>query len=461
MKTWKKLLALVMAVVMIGTLPIGSIGVFAEDEVIAMAIEDDYLGYGFNALTGDVTNPESGIKSNQIIDLSSFEIREINEATQDSGYLSGNTLSELAQNYSFAFSIGQDAKVPVYGLSVGMEKKFNISASASRTDIVSELWEVYYSRIKTKNLSVKNWDSAEYLKSFLAENFKKRITEIEEMVAAGEDATEKIDKLFNDYGTHVVMSYYIGGTMEFTNHVYSTESKAEDDLKAMSSLGSSLLGTQEITVGAEFSFDAAAKISWSETKSNEDRRIRAYGGIYSGTSTITETAYSDWLTSLQNGNTRIIDFDYSNFPGVWELANDEASAVIKARYEAMSKNNIIGYLYETANENIEEYSYISCADGYTAEERYVAPGSTLYIGTLISGVTFETDQSLYATIVDANAGIVKVANNAIENATFTITAKSAYQTIGQLNITLPEQRAILVAVMVQQADRILYQLLQI
>ncbi len=401
----------------------------------------EQIGYGFNAITGNMSDPVL-VVSNPILDFKKLKDNGFYgigvKMTQTSGgYIKSEKISEITNSYSEEFAVDIGAKIPIYSVNLGVEGKFSTKFSESTTTIQTQLYQLYYANAVRNRYSLGGYDGdVSKLADNLSEAFSNKISQISSAVSSEkfDVATSLTKELYEYYGTHLVLSYYAGGRLEVTNHLVSSSVKTEKELENASSIGVSV-GVGTFSVKSDISNTEKLGVSANDSTVNEAVTVKAYGGNYPELSTFTSSSYGSWLSSLEEKST-ILGFvnDYSLVP-VWELVNDnnvkevlysvfnseclEVCGEYFTRYNDQA-SKISGYVYKTADiasgsKTINHYSYVNMDN---VGSNYVAPGSTLYLNFQISSdyisesdITYEIAQGADYATVDEKKGILKISSN--------------------------------------------------
>ena len=229
--------------------------------------------------------------------------------------------------------------------------------------------------------------SAEDLTSMLSQSFL--------------DDVEKVDKgkmtvaqLFKDYGTHLIVEYYIGGRTRL-NFTYTNDKN---------------LSETEIRSRAQTTYNAVtAQVDVSKKEIAEEFAITArmnfqsFGGasITGKTVDAISSQMKEWTTTIPDNPTicGIGDFERSLKP-IWELLNDEKYGSVKKKIEkefseqAKIKSLFLGEL-DFLDDNNAYISDIIVVDGKTeSAAKALVPSGYKYVC-----VNFNGDE-----ILDANKG---------------------------------------------------------
>lgn len=224
----------------------------------------------------------------------------------------------------------------------------------------------------------------------------------------------QIDDLFNNYGTHILTSYAIGGWAEFTLTSITDDTKLSSSTKTAKE--------EAITAGvsggfAGFSASTDVSTSWGKSeslaselsKSNTNTKAYsiAYGGTAaSGNDALNSSQIASWLNSVTSasGSSELVVNDNLQMLGIWELIPDEYAALresIKKRFfervEEADKNFLNNYIYATPavqsfpQPDVNGYTYVS-----TPAEMAAVSSSGKYI------LTNDIDMSSYTNWTPIN-----------------------------------------------------------
>ena len=117
---------------------------------------------------------------------------------------------ELAEYVGSSYAGGIEGKIKV--VTVDINAQFDKSQTLSNT--TSERYEMYYQQILRRQVIIQ-MDDVE-LRDYLSEKFKRELYSV--------DSKEKAKMLFQKYGTHLLTGYTLGGRMDITNYMVTSDS---------------------------------------------------------------------------------------------------------------------------------------------------------------------------------------------------------------------------------------------
>ncbi len=331
------------------------------------------VGRGFDARNGNASAPEFTPGAILSIDDSYIEISPYKDTK--SKYLSSETLSEMTSKYAESLEVSVGLDLPISKLNLGVNAKFSKNSSVESSLIKSQLYQLYLVTEFRNQVSLKNIYGLESQKANLSDDFKAIIDQIEEALTANDEkrAGKLIDQLFTYYGTHLVTAYNLGGRLELTNHITSTESRTVEVLEQKGSLG--------IDIGAGKLFSISSDITRGTNTTNEDQYkdintavwSEVLGGIYPDILTYNSTYYKAWQESmvayekeisgqlLGGKNLMAVGFvDDNSLVAVWDLVDNESvrNAMMNQYYCQVS-----GFYHETTivsdGSTINHFDYVS------------------------------------------------------------------------------------------------------
>lgn len=400
-KSGRKVLALVMALtILIGLMPISSMTVSAAPQNID---QSGILGRGFNALNEngvDLNDIGKSIRSDDILENISSQTTTVGRSR--SNFISSETFEDFSKTYTESKTFSLNATVPIKAVSIGIGAQFGSDAETKHQTSKSELFEVYYSENVTDKCYIVNLGGVSGAKKHLTSAFENQLN-----IIRIQPNDKNIDDLFDIYGTHVITSVYVGGTVEITNYKCSNEENVSNTLKKNSSLSASI-GVDKFSVNTEYSENSIDGTSLDTKRDDEVRGITGYGKNYAS---MNENGISNWIAGLE-GTDYVLSFvDQKSLIPVWELTDDpDLQEAISSRYYTrlaqISGFNLESFIYQSPNEN--ECSMVSFSD-----YNYVAPGSTVYFSLPYENATISLSGNSvsFATIDNPSYGAVRFKND--------------------------------------------------
>ena len=281
-----------------------------------------FIGRGYDALSSEYFS-EKGLKE-AIIDFDDTYFPQ-NEKMNSSDviYSAGTTIKEYKE--SFNESVGLGVKFGGFrgGVSVDFDKS---SAESEETAFAS----AYGNYLKDREYLTSGQKKLNVLKLHLNTDFVNDLN----------DDSVTPEKLFDTYGTHVMLDTYIGGrfVMNYTFNKKST------------------MTAQSIEVGVKASYSAVSASSTTGTSSETSEMIAksnitgyARGGksVSFSDERTAKVAWSDWTNYLDSNSEswslvdspQTIKYEFDN-TGIWLFALDESRRnEIKSYYDEQLENN--------------------------------------------------------------------------------------------------------------------------
>lgn len=303
--------------------PIGSFKNIKEDLVQALPPYEpiNYLLYGYNVL-------DYGLINSDFIDKK-YPIFDTDKVTGSHYIVAPNTKSDLdtlhsksAKELNRSLKIGVEASYSGVFFSGSIDTEYNLSTSMSeQTELLKH---VQYHRFAEYAYIV----PPSTLKTLLSTDFTNRLADIAnaptevEGIALGK-------QLLNDYGTHAITQYYLGGRAELTFRYTNTEYKSSQELilKAQATYR-----TFSGSVSAQDKTDSAYMHSTSSIK------FTSFGGknVTGSDQKAISEEYASWVESIQQWPviSGIANFKQSMLP-IWDLIDNTTakSHVYKAFLE--------------------------------------------------------------------------------------------------------------------------------
>ena len=240
-----------------------------------------------------------------LLDLRSVNKMEIKE-------IYGKTASE----YSKSYKIGAGVEGGYAGFSASLETEFGEASTNSEMTAFTTIQGMFY---HYKENIKSSYVDAKTLKKYLNNHAKDRINNAK--------TVDDAKKVFNSFGTHVILGDYQGGRVNYSSKTNSTSVSSAKDFS--------------IAVKAKYSgtFEAGGSVSTnisSEMKNaaeNAENHCLAYGGNTQYGFEIKKQEYKPWSEGLSNKETwTLCDFPQEDegqalFP-IWELCDNESTKEI-------------------------------------------------------------------------------------------------------------------------------------
>lgn len=185
--------------------------------VIALSPEStdaQLIGYGFNVTAGKPLSKGNLQYVYPILDTSNPELFEKIHVVDIQETKAQNVVAEsaveLAEYVGSSYAGGIEGKIAV--ATVDINAQFDKSQTISNA--TSERYEMYYQQVLRRQVIIQ-MDDVE-LRDYLSEKFKRELYSV--------DSEEKAEMLFQKYGTHLLTGYTLGGRMDITNYMVTSDS---------------------------------------------------------------------------------------------------------------------------------------------------------------------------------------------------------------------------------------------
>jgi hypothetical protein len=258
-----------------------------------------YLGHGYDVITAKYADSGS-VKHYSILDtdrlLQDGLILQMPNSQSGSTFASG----ESAQAYSqqLATSVGVSGSYLFFSGSVKANfSSASLSQSNSSFATLSydaSLYDLYIDQQHAK------------MSDYLDPAFAKAIN----------DPTVDPDTIFDQYGTHVLLSEQMGGRLDYNASANSSYTQQSHDMQAdMDASFNALYASANVSVSTS---QSTASSSYTQ---NSSTNINAYPAYGSGS--LDPAAFAAWFQNMQT-NPTLCDFSQDPFVPVWQLATDPA-----------------------------------------------------------------------------------------------------------------------------------------
>jgi hypothetical protein len=289
-----------------------------------------YLGYGYDVINSSYINRSDVKISHPILDQKKMSkdamiVAEKIAGEQDFQMFAGSDLKTFYRdrNTSFGINTGFGIDFKIESLFSGkFSLEFSVAMSESRID------SNFYSYVRGRSY---RYTQDDYIKSATPQKLADYLTQDFINVLKTKTASQIIDQ----YGTHVLVRYYKGGSLEF-NYAYSSKSsdqKLKSDQQLKSALQASYKG---ITGGISGSLTTTEEKESKELEKNSLFHYYTYGGKPIDAFSLEELkrSYGDWLNSIENKADicGIGDFNQSLIP-LWELAAASGNSALAKELE--------------------------------------------------------------------------------------------------------------------------------
>ena len=328
-------------------------------KIIKRANSDDsftptyYTGRGINLLTAKEFSTSNfayyNIFNNQIKDIYYNNSAIDNE--QRISVQTSNSFQEISEiiTKEYCYSLGAEMSIGTF--SGGIENKFGFTNSLSS----SYYFNAYY--LFKKYYTVKAFEGFEnpynvsfYTANYLSTSFKNRIQSLSNL-SSSKFLDEEIDKLFYDFGTHIILNNTLGGRIEIGYHFFSDRymisnaSLAEANLRAYfntSTHGIDIKGNGEAVIK-----ESLTEIN-SQGKTYSDYIISSVGGNYSiySSGLPSDKTVSNWYSTINQSNYAFVNVkDEQGIKPIWSYVSNAAlKSKIQERYQIL-QNDKSGSIY--------------------------------------------------------------------------------------------------------------------
>jgi len=278
-----------------------------------------YLGYGYDVVKSSYVNRGDVKMANPILDqkkLKSDGMFASDPMTQQDFQMSvGSSVKKFYSNRNTGLGInvgGSDGLgAALFSGKFGFE--FSVSLDENRIDSNSYLRGHSYRYTRDEYIIGM---SAQILQEYLTDGF---ISDLR---------TRTAPQFLDRYGTHVIVRYYKGGSLEFNYAYHGKSLTTEAQMRAALTASFSVIKGESSADGNSNSV---------ELERNSTFHYYTYGGKAIGAFTVGElkSDYSDWLSSIESKADicGIGDFDNSLVP-VWELAEAVGLSAMAAGLES-------------------------------------------------------------------------------------------------------------------------------
>ncbi len=299
-----RLLALLLCMCILSSCFDGGDGGSSEDAGLINKATNFGIGYGYDVLNSPYFESGQVKKRNSILNLDAARklIEKTQQSSSTSGSVYGKSVEEYAKNYQKRVGISMDtsADFAVYSVSVGLS--FGVSGSGFFEQKVSkneqQMFYTYFDDINTYYLEMKNYN-LDTLRGMLSDFF---IKDVNRESSETKDMTdEELAKyLMATYGTHLITGVQMGGRLEFSYVISTSNSEVYEQLQT--SLDIKFKGGVGgiFNIGVEGSEEEKVEELLSSENVRSEATIRRFGGMSTGLWTYEELQanYKEWANSL-------------------------------------------------------------------------------------------------------------------------------------------------------------------
>lgn len=299
-----------------GEIPIDNLNeeVGDENNGLLQGLNKNYNLYGYDVLNSPYINARD-VKSKPILDAAKFDSTKYEEIDDD---LKGSDIDDyyvekMSDIYSqINASAGVGYKSPAFSGNIQSEYSTKEQTSSK---------QIYITYMEKHILSgVEYAGTTEDLTNMLSKGFLDDVEKVN-------NNTKSVTDLFKDYGTHLIVEYYIGGRTRL-NFTYTNEKN---------------LSEKDIKIKADMTYNAVtAQAESSKKEIAEDFAIAArmkfqsFGGVSITGRTVKDISsqMSSWTKTIADNQTicGIGDFERSLKP-IWELLDDKKYRSVKQKIE--------------------------------------------------------------------------------------------------------------------------------
>jgi len=283
------------------------------------SIPSNYLGYGYDVINSSYINRSDVKISHPILDQKKMSeatiiVTETIAGEQDFQMFAGSDLTQFYKDRNAGFGIDLGYSAILFSGKFNLE--FSVAMSESRIDSNSYVRGRSY-----------RYTQDDYIKGATPQKLVDYLTEDFINVLQTKTASQILDQ----YGTHALVRYYKGGSLEF-NYAYSGKSLSKDNTQQ---LKAALQASYKGITGGIYG-NAAATAESRELEENSFFHYYTYGGKPIDAFSLQELKnnYGDWLNSIADKADicGIGDFNQSLIP-LWELAEASGYSSIAKELE--------------------------------------------------------------------------------------------------------------------------------
>ncbi len=304
-----------------------SLNPWSKIVTISKYIKYGYIGRGYDSVNGEFFCGGEALKD-PVIEFNEEFKPKLDERPIDaeSSFAIDSSISSFQKKFNESVGIagGYAGFSGSIAVSFGKDEKFSEeTVFASGTSLIRNAREYIDNTNKTKDV----------IKAHLTDEFKKRIN----------DSSYTPEKIFETFGTHILLDTYIGGrfllTYQYTNSTSQTIQNIEVNVKA------TYQGAFSAGVASSTDYETNQFFNSSNTKING----KAYGGrgvAFSSFKTAVD-AWNKWSDTLAADSNTWTLVDSQNtikledeVTGIWLYADDPArQAELKNKYHELLERN--------------------------------------------------------------------------------------------------------------------------
>ncbi|RBP59093.1 MAC/Perforin domain-containing protein [Alkalibaculum bacchi] len=303
----------------LGEVPINNLN--EEDDSVLQGLNKNYNLYGYDVLNSSYINARE-VKSKAILDEAKYDASKYKEISDD---LKGSDIDdyyvEKMSNIYSQINASSDVSYKNAAFSGNIRTEYGTSKQTSSNQIFMTWMEKHIIS------GVEFTGTTEDLTQMLSKGFLDDVKKVDENAMA-------VSNLFKEYGTHLIVEYYIGGRVRL-NFAYTNENNMkESEIKTKAKATYNAVTTE---------VDASKKESLEEFASVANMRFQSFGGNHITGMSVKEISsqMKDWTKSIAENQTicGIGDFERSLIP-IWELLDDTEykSAQLKIEKEFVEQS---------------------------------------------------------------------------------------------------------------------------
>ena len=288
--------------------PAGENTTALDPSVLEQYKNDTKVGYGYSiTCEKPIYDPDAIMVTHPILKQDSPVLKNSlyydNASSQKAYSKKTNRQSEFAEEYGLNVSAGINSQV--YCVNAGIDSLFDKNTSLGT--LQRESYEIYSMTIRRGRVICQLGLDA--LRNCLDPQFERDLTS----VATVNDA----HRLFNNYGTHMIRGYSLGGVMEISNY-YATNSASYTQQNTLSLQSQLTAAVGAANIGSNFSFEQVYGSKENAEYAESNYNFRSFGGDATQAMSINhlftfgETlagygyVYGNWINSINQGESLTI-----------------------------------------------------------------------------------------------------------------------------------------------------------
>lgn len=286
----------------------------------------NYLLYGYNVIANGYIDSQNINKRYAILDstkLQNSDFVNVDSTRSYTTYTTSNYASSLLEK----FNASADVKYKGAIFSGGMKTEYSLSTEMNENEKLIKyigFYRVYEQYLVADNTRIR---------TLLSDQFKQDLASLKT-----NSSNDAIDKIFINYGTHLIQQYYLGGRFDLNFNFTSSSLVTDEQLK--------------VSVDAAYanysgSATAQTQKDAKTVTDNSSITFKAVGGelITGTTPDAISQQFKGWLDSLKTLNDvcEIGNFDAALLP-IWELTDDTSvKTLLENRFNVLleqAENNL-------------------------------------------------------------------------------------------------------------------------